>query len=58
MRTMRESGELGDILVAQCTYSQDWLLYETDWNWRVDPTKRRNAENNYARERQRNATIA
>jgi predicted dehydrogenase len=37
MRTMRESGELGEILVAQGTYSQDSLLYETDWNWRVDP---------------------
>ena len=20
----------------QGTYSQDWLLYETDWNWRID----------------------
>ena len=38
MRAMRERGELGEILVAQGTYSQDWLLYETDWNWRVDPT--------------------
>ena len=36
MRRMREEGELGDILVAQGTYSQDWLLYDTDWNWRVD----------------------
>jgi len=36
MRRMREAGELGDILVVQGTYSQDWLLYETDWNWRVD----------------------
>lgn len=36
MRWMRESGELGDILIAQGTYSQDWLLYDTDWNWRVD----------------------
>ncbi|MGA8110653.1 MAG: Gfo/Idh/MocA family oxidoreductase [Acidobacteriaceae bacterium] len=36
MRRMRESGELGEILVVQGTYSQDWLLYETDWNWRVD----------------------
>lgn len=35
MRRMRESGELGDILVVQGTYSQDWLLYDTDWNWRV-----------------------
>ena len=36
MRRMRESGELGEILVVQGTYSQDWLLYDTDWNWRVD----------------------
>src|SRR5262249_16791581 len=31
-----EAGDLGDILVVQGTYSQDWLLYDTDWNWRVD----------------------
>jgi predicted dehydrogenase len=37
MRAMREAGEFGDILVVQGTYSQDWMLYETDWNWRVDP---------------------
>jgi predicted dehydrogenase len=36
MRAMRESGDLGEILVVQGTYFQDWLLYETDWNWRVD----------------------
>jgi predicted dehydrogenase len=36
MRALREVGELGDILVAQGTYSQDWLLYDTDWNWRVE----------------------
>jgi predicted dehydrogenase len=36
MRRMREAGELGEILVVQGTYSQDWLLYDTDWNWRVD----------------------
>ena len=35
MRRMVEAGELGDILVVQGTYSQDWLLYETDWNWRI-----------------------
>jgi predicted dehydrogenase len=35
MRRMREDGDLGEILVVQGTYSQDWLLYETDWNWRV-----------------------
>jgi predicted dehydrogenase len=36
MRRMREAGELGEILVVQGTYSQDWLLYDTDWNWRLD----------------------
>jgi predicted dehydrogenase len=36
MRRMCDSGELGEILVLQGTYSQDWLLYDTDWNWRID----------------------
>ena len=36
MRRLREAGELGEILVAQGTYSQDWLLYDTDWNWRIE----------------------
>ena len=36
IRRMREDGDLGDVLVVQGTYSQDWLLYETDWNWRID----------------------
>jgi predicted dehydrogenase len=35
MRRMRENGDLGEILVVQGTYSQDWLLYDTDWNWRI-----------------------
>ena len=36
MRAMRKAGDLGEILVVQGTYFQDWLLYDTDWNWRVD----------------------
>jgi predicted dehydrogenase len=36
MRRMIQEGELGDILIVQGTYSQDWLLYDTDWNWRID----------------------
>jgi predicted dehydrogenase len=36
MRRMREDGDLGDVLVVQGTYSQDWLLLDTDWNWRLD----------------------
>lgn len=38
MRQMRADGDLGEILVVQGTYFQDWLLYDTDWNWRVDAT--------------------
>ena len=37
MRRLRESGELGEIYAVQGTYSQDWLLYDTDWNWRIEP---------------------
>ena len=35
IRCMIANGDLGDILIVQGTYSQDWLLYDTDWNWRV-----------------------
>lgn len=35
-RRMIEKGELGEILVVQGTYSQDWLLYDTDFNWRIE----------------------
>jgi predicted dehydrogenase len=35
LRDMIAAGDLGEILVVQGTYSQDWLLYETDWNWRL-----------------------
>ncbi len=36
VRQMIAHGDLGDILIVQGTYSQDWLLYDTDWNWRLD----------------------
>ena len=36
VRRMIERGDLGEILIVQGTYSQDWLLWDTDWNWRVD----------------------
>ncbi len=36
MRAIIEAGELGEIQVVQGTYSQDWLLYDTDWNWRIE----------------------
>lgn len=34
-RAMIARGDLGEILVVQGTYSQDWLLYDTDFNWRI-----------------------
>ena len=30
-------GELGDIRLVHGSYLQDWLLYETDYNWRIEP---------------------
>lgn len=29
--------DLGRIFAVQGCYMQDWLLYETDWNWRLEP---------------------
>lgn len=36
MRRMCEAGEFGAIQIVQGTYSQDWLFYDSDWNWRVE----------------------
>jgi predicted dehydrogenase len=36
MRRMVQDGDLGEILVVQGTYLQDWLMYDTDFNWRVE----------------------
>ena len=33
------SGALGDVWNVHGGYLQDWLLYPTDWNWRLDPEK-------------------
>lgn len=30
-------GELGDVRFITGRYFQDWLLLESDWNWRLDP---------------------
>lgn len=35
MRAMVERGDLGRIMHAQGHFFQDWLLKETDYNWRV-----------------------
>ena len=36
-RSMMRSGELGEIFILQGSYLQDWLLFPTDWNWRLEP---------------------
>lgn len=37
-RAQVENGALGEKLyIIQGSYLQDWLLYETDWNWRLEP---------------------
>ncbi len=30
-------GELGDIRIFSGSYLQDWLLYDTDYSWRLEP---------------------
>ena len=37
MKTMREKGELGEIYSVIGSYLQDWLFYQTDYNWRLEP---------------------
>ena len=36
-RARVERGELGDVRLISGGYLQDWLLLDTDWNWRLDP---------------------
>lgn len=36
-RSLVQSGELGKLFILQGSYLQDWLLFETDWNWRLEP---------------------
>ncbi len=39
MKAARESGELGEIFTVLGSYLQDWLYYNTDYNWRLEPDK-------------------
>ncbi|HHY87814.1 MAG TPA: Gfo/Idh/MocA family oxidoreductase [Chloroflexi bacterium] len=36
-RHIVQNGEIGDLFILQGSYLQDWLLYPTDWSWRLDP---------------------
>ena len=33
------AGALGDVRFVTGHYFQDWLLHDTDWNWRLEPDK-------------------
>ncbi len=39
MKTMREKGEIGDVYSIIGSYLQDWLFFDTDYNWRLEPDK-------------------
>ena len=32
-------GDIGDVRLISGGYLQDWLLFDTDWNWRLDPAE-------------------
>jgi predicted dehydrogenase len=37
VKKMIENNDLGQILAVNGSYQQDWLFYETDFNWRLQP---------------------
>jgi predicted dehydrogenase len=37
MRSMVEAGDVGTPWMVTGAYAQDWLFYQTDYNWRIDP---------------------
>ena len=39
MKKSRENGDLGEIYSIIGSYLQDWLFYQTDYNWRLEPDK-------------------
>ena len=39
MKVMREKNDLGEVYSIIGSYLQDWLFYETDYNWRLEPDK-------------------
>jgi predicted dehydrogenase len=39
MREVVADGRLGDVRFVTGHYFQDWLLHDTDWNWRLEPDK-------------------
>lgn len=37
MKALMEKGAVGDIFAVHGCYLQDWLYFDTDWNWRLEP---------------------
>ena len=37
MRQMVKSGEMGEVYTIHGGYLQDWLYYDTDYSWRLEP---------------------
>lgn len=37
MKNRIKAGEIGKVHLVQGSYLQDWLLYDTDYNWRIEP---------------------
>ena len=37
MRSRIKNGELGDVRIITGQYQQDWLMYDTDYSWRLEP---------------------
>jgi predicted dehydrogenase len=37
MRAMVKTGELGRLYLMHGSYLQDWLILDTDYNWRIEP---------------------
>ena len=42
-REVVAAGELGEVRLVTGRYFQDWLLHDSDWNWRLEPDQRRRA---------------
>jgi predicted dehydrogenase len=38
LREMVKDNDLGEIRIVRGHYLQDWLLYDTDYNWRIEPS--------------------
>jgi predicted dehydrogenase len=39
LREQVSAGALGEVRFVTGHYFQDWLLHDTDWNWRLEPDK-------------------